>query len=668
MVTLKDLARITANRKKATLKNIANGIANDQASPKSQKDIWPEAKGAKGDPGITPHIGANSNWFIGETDTGFKAEGQDGQSTFTYYQDATPTEPSLNELWYKPAVKTLYRYNGTSWDTLVSKDELGLGNVQNPNKNSVNTISLMNDQYYQIAKVLKTSFAAGGDFRIWMDKYMDIRFTVSAFYDNTALWRGNIKVDSNSYLFQNVKEIVLAADSTWMYVLLKMYRAVSDTIYYEIRNNTNFTAVDFAITTFPTATLESIYTYDTAVDIFSDHENQISTFNSGVQLTQNSWRQYAAVTNLSESNEAQGLFEIKCTDTANCLLYIVLRAFVYADGSFDFYLINLENNLAISEPGSEFRYRFRIKDDFTQAFFDLFVPGRGENTVRVTIRERNGWIAGDGSEISSVGTGFTVHEYEFDMEKMLETRSGAQTKVDDRLSSTEKENLDNYKSTDGEKTFIDIEDKFQLQQKTEQEHGNSCPTGDMSSGGSYNTGQRGLLLRVKYPVYLKDFKFNYDHTSDDSVDLKIEKFNSDHSALTEIVSASSNELVSANEHSAYSWSSARSAINKILMPGDYYISLIGNANIQPGTESSTVSDKYIDNRFVAIQANASGALPIWSTLWDSSGTFWYNIFDLKFDILNKDLNIGYITDGAGTSGRLLDDNLLTGSQYIYSDT
>ena len=32
-----------------------------------------------GKDGITPHIGANGNWWIGETDTGVKAEGKDGK-------------------------------------------------------------------------------------------------------------------------------------------------------------------------------------------------------------------------------------------------------------------------------------------------------------------------------------------------------------------------------------------------------------------------------------------------------------------------------------------------------------------------------------------------------------------------------------------------------------
>ena len=38
-----------------------------------------------GDDGVTPHIGENGNWFIGETDTGVQAEGQDGKKTELRY-------------------------------------------------------------------------------------------------------------------------------------------------------------------------------------------------------------------------------------------------------------------------------------------------------------------------------------------------------------------------------------------------------------------------------------------------------------------------------------------------------------------------------------------------------------------------------------------------------
>lgn len=39
-------------------------------------------EGPKGDDGITPHIGKNGNWFIGEKDTGISATGPRGQRGF----------------------------------------------------------------------------------------------------------------------------------------------------------------------------------------------------------------------------------------------------------------------------------------------------------------------------------------------------------------------------------------------------------------------------------------------------------------------------------------------------------------------------------------------------------------------------------------------------------
>lgn len=48
-----------------------NGIA-----PDAQGNVEvPAGKGEKGDPGITPHIGENGNWYIGDTDTGVAADG-----------------------------------------------------------------------------------------------------------------------------------------------------------------------------------------------------------------------------------------------------------------------------------------------------------------------------------------------------------------------------------------------------------------------------------------------------------------------------------------------------------------------------------------------------------------------------------------------------------------
>jgi hypothetical protein len=46
-------------------------------------DTGIKAEGVDGNDGITPHIGLNKNWYIGDTDTGIKAEGVDGGGLVT---------------------------------------------------------------------------------------------------------------------------------------------------------------------------------------------------------------------------------------------------------------------------------------------------------------------------------------------------------------------------------------------------------------------------------------------------------------------------------------------------------------------------------------------------------------------------------------------------------
>ena len=98
--------------KTLTVKNGKTGTpgapGESGADGKSAYQIWLEAgntgteadfleaiKGADGSPGqdgqpgsdgadgITPHIGENGNWFVGETDTGVKAQGEDGEPGYT---------------------------------------------------------------------------------------------------------------------------------------------------------------------------------------------------------------------------------------------------------------------------------------------------------------------------------------------------------------------------------------------------------------------------------------------------------------------------------------------------------------------------------------------------------------------------------------------------------
>lgn len=53
----------------------------------------------KGKPGNTPYVGANGNWWIGELDTGVKAEGEDGKSAYEYAKEGgyTGTESEFSK-------------------------------------------------------------------------------------------------------------------------------------------------------------------------------------------------------------------------------------------------------------------------------------------------------------------------------------------------------------------------------------------------------------------------------------------------------------------------------------------------------------------------------------------------------------------------------------------
>lgn len=63
-----------------------------------------EFDGENGDPGVSPHIGANGNWFVGEVDTGVKAQGEDGDNYILTAEDKS----EIAQL----AIDLLPRYNG----------------------------------------------------------------------------------------------------------------------------------------------------------------------------------------------------------------------------------------------------------------------------------------------------------------------------------------------------------------------------------------------------------------------------------------------------------------------------------------------------------------------------------------------------------------------------
>lgn len=70
-----DLAAKSAAEAKKSVETVGNA---DQIIQDALRDAK-ESGEFDGEDGITPHIGANGNWFVGETDTGIRAQGKDGK-------------------------------------------------------------------------------------------------------------------------------------------------------------------------------------------------------------------------------------------------------------------------------------------------------------------------------------------------------------------------------------------------------------------------------------------------------------------------------------------------------------------------------------------------------------------------------------------------------------
>ena len=63
-------------------------------------------KGDKGDPGITPHIGENGNWYLGGTDTGKPSRGEKGDKGAPGAKGANGKTPVKGTDYWTAADKT----------------------------------------------------------------------------------------------------------------------------------------------------------------------------------------------------------------------------------------------------------------------------------------------------------------------------------------------------------------------------------------------------------------------------------------------------------------------------------------------------------------------------------------------------------------------------------
>lgn len=102
-------------------------------------------KGEKGDSGVAPHIGANGNWWVGETDTGVSASGGGGGggTTVTVNGEAVETfdaDTKLNKITNKASYNRVYAvdYNGESQIAYsVSPLTINNGVVQRQNNRQI---------------------------------------------------------------------------------------------------------------------------------------------------------------------------------------------------------------------------------------------------------------------------------------------------------------------------------------------------------------------------------------------------------------------------------------------------------------------------------------------------------------------------------------------------
>jgi uncharacterized repeat protein (TIGR02543 family) len=66
-----------------------------------------------GSDGTTPHIGSNGNWFIGDVDTGIRAQGEDGQSAYEIYLEQNPDYQGSEEAWVIDLINGTLPIDGT---------------------------------------------------------------------------------------------------------------------------------------------------------------------------------------------------------------------------------------------------------------------------------------------------------------------------------------------------------------------------------------------------------------------------------------------------------------------------------------------------------------------------------------------------------------------------
>ena len=114
-------------------------------------------KGDQGESGLTPHIGDNGNWWIGTTDTGIKAKGENGQDGKDAIAPIVRINPTTNEWEISTDGGSIY--NSTGIKATGEKGDAFFENVDNTNQNYV-VITLKNGEVIKLPKITDGVYVA----------------------------------------------------------------------------------------------------------------------------------------------------------------------------------------------------------------------------------------------------------------------------------------------------------------------------------------------------------------------------------------------------------------------------------------------------------------------------------------------------------------------------
>ena len=107
--------------------SVADGNINWPKNQTTMEHFFLYLKGKDGENGITPHVGENGNWYIGNHDTNFPAQGQKGENG----KDGASPYIGPNGNWWINTSDTKIKAQGEKGVNGASAYELWVNDVKN---------------------------------------------------------------------------------------------------------------------------------------------------------------------------------------------------------------------------------------------------------------------------------------------------------------------------------------------------------------------------------------------------------------------------------------------------------------------------------------------------------------------------------------------------------